>query len=195
MSKRISSLWLRGRAKNLREHMTPQERVVWRLLRSGELGALNWRRQSLFGRYVADFISHPARLVIEIDGAQHGEQTQADHDKERTAWFGAQGYRVLRFWNCDTKIAQNEIWLAIQAAAQATPARVRMERWRFEDRRRVLQANSSLPLDGGGREAAGGGVSAGGEGEASRGATGNAGGPHPLSRATRDCSPIEGERK
>ncbi len=52
-----------------------------------------------------------------------------------------------------------------------------------------------LPLDGGGeRSERGGGARAGGAGEASRGSAGNVGGPHPLSHAARDSSPIEGER-
>jgi isoleucyl-tRNA synthetase len=52
-----------------------------------------------------------------------------------------------------------------------------------------------LPLDGGGaREAGGGGAPSSDEGGASRGSAGNAGGPHPLSHAARDSSPIEGER-
>ncbi len=52
-----------------------------------------------------------------------------------------------------------------------------------------------LPLDGGGaREAGGGGVRAEGEEEASRGKADEDSGPHPLSHASRDCSPIEGER-
>lgn len=51
------------------------------------------------------------------------------------------------------------------------------------------------PLDGEGRrEAAGRGVRAAGEDNASRGSTSSDGGSHPLSHAARDSSPIEGER-
>lgn len=54
---------------------------------------------------------------------------------------------------------------------------------------------ATLPLDGGGgRAAAGAGARAAGEGGASRGASGKAGGSPPLSHATRDSSPIEGEQ-
>jgi hypothetical protein len=109
--------------------------------------------------------------------------------------LNAQGYRVLRFWNCDTKSAQNDIWLVVHAAALETPARSRMERWLVRTWRKTLHANQNLPLDGGGgREAAGGGVRSDDEGDASRGKVGNGCGPHPLSHAARDSSPIEGER-
>ncbi len=53
------------------------------------------------GPYVADFICHAARLVIEVDGAQHGFDRHVERDQTRDAWFEAQGYRVLRFWNHD----------------------------------------------------------------------------------------------
>ena len=53
------------------------------------------------GPYVADFICHTAKLVIEVDGAQHGFDQRIERDRARDTWFEAQGYRVLRFWNHD----------------------------------------------------------------------------------------------
>jgi very-short-patch-repair endonuclease len=49
------------------------------------------------GPYIADFVCHSARLVIEIDGAQHGFAPERDH--ARDSWFLQAGYRTLRFWN------------------------------------------------------------------------------------------------
>ena len=40
---------------------------------------------------------HEARLAIEIDGGQHGQDNH--YDEKRTAYIEAQGVRVLRFWN------------------------------------------------------------------------------------------------
>jgi adenine-specific DNA-methyltransferase len=37
------------------------------------------------------------KLIIEIDGGQHSEQTE--QDARRTAYFETLGFRVLRFWN------------------------------------------------------------------------------------------------
>jgi glycyl-tRNA synthetase beta chain len=60
----------------------------------------------------------------------------------------------------------------------------------------LAELSARLPLDGGGgREAARGGARAGAESTALRGHAGKAGGPHPLSHAARDSSPIEGERE
>lgn len=53
------------------------------------------------GPYVADFICHAAKLVIEVDGAQHGFDAHIERNQARDAWFVAQDYRVLRFWNHD----------------------------------------------------------------------------------------------
>ena len=58
-----------------------------------------WRFQVPFGPYHADFCSHGARLVIEVDGATHiGEETA---DAARTRFLESEGYRVIRFWNND----------------------------------------------------------------------------------------------
>ncbi len=74
--------------------MTPQERRVWAQLRdlNHRLGT-HFRRQAPVGRFIADFVEFGRRLVIEIDGGAEGT--------ERDAWFQAQGFTVLRFWNRD----------------------------------------------------------------------------------------------
>jgi len=76
--------------------MTDAERAMWRLLRTVAPSA-RWRRQVPIRHLIADFASHRAKLVIEVDGGQHSEEA----DAERTAVIEAEGYRVLRFWNND----------------------------------------------------------------------------------------------
>ena len=53
------------------------------------------------GPYYADFTSHRAKLVIEVDGAAHGTDEAIAHDQQRTAFLEAQGYRVIRFATTD----------------------------------------------------------------------------------------------
>lgn len=65
-------------------------------LRNDQLG-VNFRRQHAIGPYIADFCCVKKKLIIELDGSQHLDQT-AD-DNERTAFLASKGYRVLRFWN------------------------------------------------------------------------------------------------
>ena len=69
---------------------------MWRLLREAFPEA-RFRRQVPIRRFIVDFASHRAKLVIECDGGQHND----DVDAERTRLIEAEGYRVLRFWNAD----------------------------------------------------------------------------------------------
>ena len=62
---------------------------------------LHFRKQAPIGKYIVDFCCHSARMIIEVDGGQHGEEAGQVRDAERTAWLESQGYRVLRFWNND----------------------------------------------------------------------------------------------
>jgi hypothetical protein len=144
---------------------------------------------------VLDFVSHTAKLVVEVDGAQHADAAIAETDAARTAWLKQEGYEVLRFWNLESVREQDGVWCTIYSAALQTKAAPRMVRWREKHTRDVAEVNARLPLDGGGgREAAGGGARAGAESTAAGGNAGEVGGPHPLSRAARDSSPIEGEQ-
>jgi very-short-patch-repair endonuclease len=45
------------------------------------------------------FVCHARRIVVEVDGSQHGPRSAADD--ERTKALEANGYQVLRYWNND----------------------------------------------------------------------------------------------
>ena len=77
--------------------MTDAERSIWRVLRSAQMDGHRFRRQVPFGPYIADFVCHDARLIIEIDGGQHDRSSPAE--AKRTRFLKHQGYRILRFWN------------------------------------------------------------------------------------------------
>jgi very-short-patch-repair endonuclease len=79
--------------------MTEAERLLWRALRHSRHAGLHFRKQVPIGPYIADFACHRARIVVELDGSQHGERRGIQHDAERTAFLESQGYRVLRFSN------------------------------------------------------------------------------------------------
>ena len=88
---------LKGRAKELRREATPQENKLWyRYLREYPV---QFRRQKQFGRYITDFYCSKAKLVIEIDGEQHGTDEGMQHDRARTAYLNELGLRALRFSN------------------------------------------------------------------------------------------------
>jgi very-short-patch-repair endonuclease len=89
---------LQSRAREMRRAMTPAEALLWTMLRTPPLSAWHFRRQVAFPpRYIADFCSHSARVIVEADGEGHVLGHGAD--AVRNAWFAAQGYRVARFEN------------------------------------------------------------------------------------------------
>ncbi len=86
-------------ARAMRREQTPAEARLWSRLRNGNLMGIKFRRQVPVGPYIADFLSRQARLVVEADGGQHGEQEA--YDAQRTRFLEFRGYQVLRFWNHD----------------------------------------------------------------------------------------------
>ena len=84
-------------AKQLRRNPTPEEGRLWQAVKAKRLAGAKFRRQVPIGPYVADFLCVSARLVVELDGSQHGEAVEAD--AVRTRYLEGEGYRVLRFWN------------------------------------------------------------------------------------------------
>ena len=91
------------RARKLRRHSTSAEEVLWSHLRGRSLLGLKFRRQAPIGPYVADFLCHELRLVLELDGPIHDEEAQISHDRNRDANLQALGYRILRVTNQDIR--------------------------------------------------------------------------------------------
>ena len=84
-------------AKQLRKEMTKEERHLWYdFLRSYPV---RFSRQKVLGKYIADFYSAEAGLVIELDGSQHYESESIEKDAERTAFLEAYGLTVIRIPN------------------------------------------------------------------------------------------------
>jgi very-short-patch-repair endonuclease len=81
--------------------MTDAERKLWYALRARRFAGFGFRRQAPIGPYVADFVCHGARLIVEVDGGQHAAATRSEKDEIRSRWLAARGYGVIRFWNND----------------------------------------------------------------------------------------------
>ena len=78
----------------------------------------------MIGPYIADFACLAARLIIEVDGSQHGTDGGKRRDDARTRWLNAEGYRVLRFWNNDVMSEPKSAMEAIYRALDVTPPRL-----------------------------------------------------------------------
>ena len=86
-------------ARTLRNNATPAERILWQQLKLLKAEGRHFRRQVQLDRYVADFACHYPKVVVELDGGQHGDALA--YDEHRSQILKRHGYDVLRFWNAD----------------------------------------------------------------------------------------------
>ena len=103
--------------------MTDAERLLWKHLRNRNLGGLKFRRQATSGRAIPDFLCAEKRLIVELDGGQHSEESDAC----RKARLEALGFHVIRFWNNEVLENLNGVLARILTEANALPSL-------FEDR-------------------------------------------------------------
>ena len=101
------------RARGMRRDATDAERRVWAMLRNRQIERMKFRRQVPLGAYIADFACFDPKIIVECDGGQHAG---SGYDAARDAWFRAQGFRVLRFWNADVLSEPDGVADAILAA-------------------------------------------------------------------------------
>ena len=90
-------------AAELRKEMTKEERHLWYDYLSGY--PIRFYRQKVLGKFIADFYCAKAKLVLELDGAQHYEGSGPDWDRERTQFLERYGLLVVRIPN--NEINQN----------------------------------------------------------------------------------------
>jgi very-short-patch-repair endonuclease len=90
-----------ARARDLRANMTDAERALWNALKSKQLSGYKFSRQIIVGPYIADFVCRTHKLIIELDGGQHGMDNAIVYDEARTEFMQQSGFQVMRFWNYD----------------------------------------------------------------------------------------------
>jgi very-short-patch-repair endonuclease len=100
--------------------MPEAERHLWQVIRKPGIGGLRFRRQTPVGPYIVDFFCPEHRLIVELDGGQHGEANHVSRDMERDAWLRDQGYRVVRVWNNDVIENVEGVCAHILAVASGT---------------------------------------------------------------------------
>ena len=85
------------RAKELRQNMTPAEKILWEYLRAKRFNGLKFRRQQIIEGFIVDFYCHSLGLVIELDGEIHDKQKE--YDTERDDILSSKQLTILRFTN------------------------------------------------------------------------------------------------
>lgn len=110
-------------AKQLRKEMTKEERHLWYdFLRTYPV---RFSRQKVLGKYIADFYSAEARLVIELDGSQHYENDNMEKDAERTDYLKGYGLKVIRIPNNEVSRNFRGVCEYIDAAVRRSLSQLR----------------------------------------------------------------------
>ena len=120
---RYSSRMANETARKLRRATTRQEARLWLHLRDLRKQGYHFRRQVPIDGYIVDFACYHPKLVIEIDGGQHGAPNAAAQDSLRDIHPAASGFKVLRFWNCDVDRNLNGVMEVVLAALDPPPRR------------------------------------------------------------------------
>jgi very-short-patch-repair endonuclease len=125
-------------ARRLRHFATAAEDALWQALRARKLAGLKFRRQTPVLGYTVDFLCLERKLVVELDGRQHG--WLAEYDARRTVEIERQGFAVLRFAN-DAVLGDIDAVLSrIAAAASPDSAPVHPHPYPFPIRERGSRA-------------------------------------------------------
>ena len=110
-------------AQKLRKNMTKEERHLWYdFLRSY---SVRFSRQKVLGKYIADFYSAEAKLVIELDGSQHYEDGNIQKDADRTAFLESYGLTVIRIPNNEVNRNFRGVCEYIDAAVKQSLSQLR----------------------------------------------------------------------
>ncbi len=99
----------RARARTLRTNDTEAERRLWEELRDRRLNGFKFVRQLPIGPYFTDFACRERKLIVEVDGATHGMESQLHRDEIRTQFLKKKGWAVSRVFNIDVFTARNAV--------------------------------------------------------------------------------------
>ena len=105
-------------AKNLRKGGTPQEKHLWYDFLSKY--EIRFQRQKAIDNFIADFYCHKARLVVEIDGAQHFSIEGQQKDEFRTEILEGYDLKVIRFTNRQIEDDFRDVCEYIDAVVKAS---------------------------------------------------------------------------
>ena len=85
--------WKRRKAKYMRHHLTPIEKLLGTELWGGKLGARFSKQVYLYG-YIVDFYCRNLKLAIEVDGTMH--KGRENYDRMRDGHLTRWGISVIR---------------------------------------------------------------------------------------------------
>jgi len=103
---------LKQLSRQLRNHSTLGEVLLWNQLKHGKMLGCAFLRQKLIHRHIVDFYCPKLNLVIEVDSASHGNKFHGDRAREQN--LRDLGLHVLRFHDRDVKHDMANVLSCIQ---------------------------------------------------------------------------------
>jgi imidazole glycerol-phosphate synthase subunit HisF len=107
-------------AKDLRNHQTDAEKLLWTKLCKNQLG-VKFRQQHPILSFVADFYCHSRRIIIEIDGPIHILTKNRRYDEMRAETLERYDITLLRFSNDQIKNNMEQVLLKIKQCVDGYP--------------------------------------------------------------------------
>jgi tRNA/rRNA methyltransferase len=91
----------RGLARLLRRNPTEAERALWdALTKDRRFAGRGFKRQTPIGRHIADLVSFPLRVVVDLVPEEEGEAA-AKERADRREWLSERGYRLVTVMAAD----------------------------------------------------------------------------------------------
>ena len=111
--------WLQKRANEMRRNPTESEKRLWRHLSNSQLNGHKFRRQSVIGPFIADFLCPQRALIVEVDGDTHDEAK----DRLRDDALAEHGFAVVRITNQDVMANAEGVLHVMASALSVAPGR------------------------------------------------------------------------
>lgn len=106
-------------ARNLRNHSTLSEVLLWNHLKGKQMMGFQFMRQKPIGNYIVDFFCSKLKLVIEVDGESHYLKEKKDMFRQK--YLEQIGLKVIRFDDIQIKgdldfvLQEIENWIIIRS--------------------------------------------------------------------------------
>lgn len=104
---------LKPLARKLRNESTLSEILLWKEIQNRKMLGYRFTRQKPIGNYIVDFYCSELKLVLEIDGDTHTEETY-EKDMKRQEWLESIGLAVIRFCDLEVKKDMNNVIMSIE---------------------------------------------------------------------------------
>ena len=107
---------LKGLARELRNHSTLAEVLLWNQIKNKKLLGCDFHRQKPIERFIVDFFCPDLMLAIEIDGVSHCQKGHADLERHRR--LESLGVHLIRFEDRMVKREMPKVLASIEGCIQ-----------------------------------------------------------------------------